>query len=181
MRSCICVFLVTLVAAIVPANLAQAQTPATGSVVISGSLLGPVYPCGSRSCPTYDSGQIAVNVGGFTASTTYGHTGNMRAEQLAATLVSQLNASNSPVTAVRTFQKITLTSKQTGTTANYPLVAAVSHTTLFATPSFVASASGLSLSGGSGSSSGGGTGGTGGNGGSGGSGGRSRRRVWAVR
>src|SRR5262244_3148486 len=127
MRSRICVFLVTFLAAIVLANLAQAQTPATGSVVISGSLLGPVYPCGSRSCPTYDSGQIAVKVGNFTASTTYGHAGNMRAEQLAATLAAQLNSSGSPVRAVRTYLKIMLTSKQSGTAANYSLAAAVSH------------------------------------------------------
>jgi hypothetical protein len=35
----------------------QAQTPATGSVTISGGLQGAVYPCGNTSCPTYDSGK----------------------------------------------------------------------------------------------------------------------------
>src|SRR5215467_12471443 len=106
MRCCICALLVTSLSLIVSSNLAQAQTPATASVVISGSLLGPVYPCGSTSCPTYDSGQIAVNVGGFTATTTYGSNGSTRAEQLAASLEAQLNSSASPVTAVRAYLKI---------------------------------------------------------------------------
>lgn len=169
MRSRICVLLVTSLAAIASANLTQAQTPATGSVVISGSLLGPVYPCGNTSCPTYDYGQVAVGVGSFIAVAPYGSHGGSRAEQLAQSLTIQLNSSSSPVTAVRSYMKITLTSKQTGTTTNYPLTAVVRHTTLFANSSFTASASGPTLTGGttgsSGSTGGGGSNGGGGTGG----------------
>jgi hypothetical protein len=168
MRSRICALLVTLLSFAVSSS---AQTPATGSVTVNGYLLGPVYPCQSISCPTYDSGQIAISVGGFTATTTYGPTSNARAEQLAASLAAQLNASASPVTAVRTYMKITLTSKQTGTAANYSLSAAVSHTPLFATASFAANASGAALTGGTGGSSGGTSGGSGSGSGSGSGGG----------
>src|SRR5215475_1500792 len=119
MRWRICVLLVTALSLAVVSNLSQAQTPSTGSVAISGFLLGPVYPCGTMSCPTYDSGQVAVSVGGFTATTAYGQNGSTRAEQLATSLAAQLNSSASPVTATRTYLKITLTSKQTGAAANY--------------------------------------------------------------
>jgi len=46
---------------------AQAQTPGKGSVTISGSLQGPIYPCGNSSCPTYDSGQIRITVASYVA------------------------------------------------------------------------------------------------------------------
>lgn len=165
----ICVLVVTFLSLIASNNLVQAQTPATGSVVISGSLLGPAYPCGSNSCPTYDSGQVSVNVGGYTASVSYGGATTARAEQLASSLAAQLNTSTSPVTAVRDYMKITLISKQTGAAANYTLAAAVKHSTLFPTASFDASPSGTTLTGGTGTTSGGSGGGsTGGGNGSGG-------------
>ena len=174
MQSRLRVLLVTSLSLIVLSNFTQAQTPATGSVVISGSLLGPVYPCGSSLCPTYDSGQVIVKVGSYVATAPYGGNGGTRAEQLAMAVAAQLNSSTSPVTAVRTYLKLTLISRQTGTTANYPLTVAVNHSTFFPIASFTAVASGSTLTGGtgasSGGSSGGGTGGSGG-GGSGSSGG----------
>src|SRR5215831_21160167 len=143
MRSRICVLLVTSLSLIVSNNLAKAQTPATGSVVITGYVLGPVYPCKSISCPTYDSGKVTVNVGGFSAAVNYD--GRTRAEQLAAALLSQLNSTVSPVTAVRSYMKLTLTSKQTGPAANYPLFVAVNHSASFPTASFAAITSGSTL------------------------------------
>src|SRR5437762_12887351 len=91
-------------------TFAQTQTPATGSVLISGSLQGPAYPCGNTSCPTYDSGQVSITVGAFNATTSYGRDGGqMRAEQIAIILTAQLNSGTSLVTAVRSNTKITLT------------------------------------------------------------------------
>ena len=136
---------------------AQTQTPATGSVLLSGSLQGPTYPCGNTSCPTYDSGQITITVGAFNATTSYAYVGGqMQAEQLANILTAQLNSGTSPVTATRSNTKITLTSKQTGTSSNYALSAAATHNNLFSAASFSVTDSGPALIGGT---AGGGTGG----------------------
>ena len=91
---------------------AQAQTPGTAAVTISGSEQGPIYPCGNTSCPTYDSGQITITVNGFNASTKYSHAGGQKtSQQLANSLAAKLNTATSPVTAVAASMKITLTSK----------------------------------------------------------------------
>ena len=130
-------------------TFAQTQTPATGSVLLSGSVQGPAYPCGNTSCPTYDSGQITISVGAFNATTSYARVGGqMQAEQLANILTAQLNSGTSPVTAVRSNTKITLTSKQTGTSSNYALSAAATHNNLFPATSFSVTASGPALIGG---------------------------------
>ena len=50
---------------------AQAQTPGTGWVNITGSLQGPIYPCGNTTCPTFDSGQITITVNGFAVAANY--------------------------------------------------------------------------------------------------------------
>jgi hypothetical protein len=129
----------------------SAQTAATGSVTIDGVLQGPIYPCGNRSCPTYDSGQITITVNGYAAATNYSHASTQKnANQLAASLGTLLNAANSPVTAVVAKSKITLTSKAKGTNANYPLSTSVTHSTAFQKASFTAAASGLALTGGTG-------------------------------
>src|SRR2546428_12569550 len=60
---------------IVAVGIAQAQTPGTGTVTISGAEQGPIYPCGTTSCPTYDSGQITITVNGFNAVTNYSRNG----------------------------------------------------------------------------------------------------------
>ena len=49
--------------------VAQAQTPGSGWVTITGTLQGPIYPCGNSTCPTYDSGQVTITINGFIAMT----------------------------------------------------------------------------------------------------------------
>src|SRR5262249_974937 len=186
MRTILCVLLVAFLCPTVFKNIAHAQTPATGSVVISGTLQRPVYPSASRNklpekadlanittfqtrkvygpsavltnpvsifeassnCPVYDSGQISVTVAGFTATASYGIGGAKQAEQLAMTLSAQLNSTTSPVTAVRSNVTITMTSKRSGASANYPLSTAVVHNSLFSRASFLATTSGATLVGG---------------------------------
>ena len=176
MRAGSCLLLVVSLSLLVFPKFAESQTPGSGSLFIAGSLQGPVNPCGGAGCPTYDSGQITVSVGGFVAATNYGHVGGqLNAEQLAMALTSQLNSPASPVTAIRSNIRIMVTSKATGLSSNYPLSTLVTHSSVFPTASFSLTASGSSLVGGSGGTSGGGTGGTGGDGtggtGSGGTGG----------
>jgi len=71
------VFFSFLVAVVV----AQAQTPGTGAVTITGAEQGPIYPCGNTSCPTYDSGQITITVSGFNAVTNYSRNGGQKTSQ----------------------------------------------------------------------------------------------------
>jgi len=126
-----------------------AQTAATGSVTISGSLQGPI--CVNGTCGVYDSGQIQITVNGFSVTTNYSRSANQKtANQLASSLTSKLSVSASPVTATVSKSTITLTSKATGTAANYPLSTSVTHSSYFANPSFTATASGPSLTGGAG-------------------------------
>jgi hypothetical protein len=128
-----------------------AQTAGSGTVTIAGSEQGPVYPCGRRSCATYDSGQITVTVNGFNATTNYSNSSGQRnSQQLASSLAAKLNATTSPVTAVVSSTKITLTSKVAGASSNYPLSTQVTHSSLFANASFTATPSGSTLTGGSG-------------------------------
>ena len=134
---------------IFPAVTAFGQTPAKGSVTISGSLQGPI--CVNRSCGIYDSGQILITVNNFIVATNYSRSANQKtATQLANSLAAKLNVSSSPVIASVSKSQITLTSKATGTAANYPLATAVTHSSYFAKPSFIAIASGSTLIGGTG-------------------------------
>jgi hypothetical protein len=131
--------------------VAAAQMVGSGTVTISGAEQGPVYPCGRRSCPTYDSGQITITVNGFIAATNYSNNqGQRNSEQLASILAAKLNTSASPVTALASNTKITLTSKVADASSNYPLSTQVTHSWLFAKASFTATPSGSTLSGGSG-------------------------------
>src|SRR6266496_5738762 len=96
-------------------NPVRAQTPATGSVTINGSLQGPIYPCGNSTCPTYDSGQITVTVNGFNAATNYSKAGSQKtATQLSNALAAKLNTAASPVTATVAKSKISMTAKFAG-------------------------------------------------------------------
>lgn len=134
--------------------IAVAQSAGTGSVLISGSVQGPLYPCGNSTCPTYDSGQLQIAVNGYMVSTPYSHTTGQRyAYQLAISLKNLLNAAASPVKATVSNTKIILTSKTTGSASNYPLSTSVTHSSLFAKASFTATASGLALTGGTGGAS----------------------------
>jgi len=128
---------------------AFAQTSASGSVTISGSLQGPI--CVNGTCGIYDSGTIQITVNSFTVSTNYSRSANQKnATQLANSLAAKLNASTSPVTAAVSKSKITMTTKATGTAANYPLSTAVTHNSNFAKVSFTATPSGATLTGGTG-------------------------------
>jgi hypothetical protein len=132
-------------------HLAQAQTRGTGWVNISGTLQGPIYPCGSSTCPTYDSGQITITVSGFAATTNYSKAGSQKtATQLANALAAKLNTASSPVTATVAKSKITISSKFAGSLANYSLATSVTFDTRFAQASFAAAGSGSTLTGGSG-------------------------------
>ena len=128
---------------------AFAQTSASGSVTISGSLQGPI--CVNGTCGIYDSGTIQITVNSFTVSTNYSRSANQKnATQLANSLAAKLNASTSPVTAAVSKSKITMITKATGTAANYPLSTAVTHNSNFAKASFTATPSGATLTGGTG-------------------------------
>ena len=133
------------------ASASFAQTAGTGSVTITGSLQGPIYPCGNSSCPTYDSGQISITINGYRVTTPYSRSaGQKNANQLATSLSTLLNASASPVTASVSRSTISVKSKITGTASNYPLSTAVTHSSSFANASFTATPSGSSLTGGTG-------------------------------
>ncbi len=132
-------------------EFAQAQTPGTGWVNISGSLQGPIYPCGNSTCPTYDSGQITITVNGFNASTNYSKAGSQKtATQLANALAAKLNTAASPVMATVAKAKITMTAKFAGVLSNYPLSTSVTFNTQFVKASFTATPSGSALTGGAG-------------------------------
>src|SRR5947207_14229637 len=84
-------------------KFAESQTPGSGSLFIAGSLQGPVNPCGGAGCPTYDSGQITVSVGGVVATATCRHVGGQpNHEQLAMTCTLQLHATTCSANASRT-------------------------------------------------------------------------------
>jgi len=135
-------------------NSAEAQTPATAWVNITGTLQGPIYPCGNSSCPTYDSGQVTINVNGFVANASYSKAGSQKAaNQIATALAAKLNVASSPVTAVIAKATITMTTKYAGSMSDYPLLTSVSYDTRFAKASFAATPSGPALTGGTGPSS----------------------------
>jgi hypothetical protein len=96
----------------------------------------------------YDTGTTSLTVDGFVASTAYGSSSTPAS--LASALATQLNGSSSPVTAALSGNVITLTSKATGSAANYSL--SVSTTSgdsgSFNPPSFLLSDSGPTLVGG---------------------------------
>jgi RHS repeat-associated protein len=105
---------------------------------------------GTNGGPVYDTGTVSVTVNGFVASTAYNSSST--SASLASALASQLNGSSSPVTAVLTGNVMTLTSKATGSTANYTISdSSVSNNpSNFSPPSFLVSDSGGTLVGGAG-------------------------------
>jgi len=111
----------------------QPATLSTGTVSVAGfdrytsSCGGPPPALKTASAMTpalctkvYDTGTIAVTIGGFTASASY--YGNSTPGGLAQILTSAFNNSvASPVSAVETGMNIALTSKSTGLASNYPI------------------------------------------------------------
>jgi hypothetical protein len=148
---------VLLVLCCISLAVAQAQTPGIGYVTISGSLQGPIYPCGNSSCPTYDSGQVTITINGFVAVTRFGKASQTTAATVAKALAVKLNSAASPVTATAAKGKITVITKTAGAGSNYPLLTAVTYNRLFPKPSFTATPSGPTLSGGIGAATSSGT------------------------
>lgn len=140
---CVCLFGASI--------FAFAQTPGTGSVSLTGALQGPIYPCGRKTCATYDSGQIQIKVANFTVTTNYGHViSEKTATQLATSLAALLNVAASPVKAKLSGSNVILTSKWKGSLSNFALSTSVSHSSLFQNASFAVTASGNALTGGKG-------------------------------
>ncbi|MGB6131718.1 MAG: RHS repeat-associated core domain-containing protein [Acidobacteriaceae bacterium] len=142
-------------------------TYGTGSATIEGTEQNyQIYTCqiatgGSHVIPQscyrtiWDSGTISITVGGFVASTSYGE--DSTDANIASTLASQFNGnSNSPVTVVLSGSTLNFTSKATGAASNYSL--STNSTTRYPgdpeyfSPSFWATLSGATLTGGTNSS-----------------------------
>lgn len=146
--------------------LAQAPTSGTGTVSISGSerkvtnchggglvvgqttmnsnVANPLAGCTT----VYDPGTVQVTVGTYIAQANYGQ--GSTSLTIASALSNLLNATSSPVTATLSGATITLTSKATGSASNYSLsVSSYSDDSSdFPTPSFTATPSGATLTGG---------------------------------
>jgi IPT/TIG domain/Galactose oxidase, central domain len=135
-------------------------TPATGSVTIAGS--EQVYsgnPCEPySSCPftLYDSGTVTPTVNGVALSGGYGAGGaawSGTPSTVASSLAIAINSNtSSPVTATANGAVVTLTAKTTGSATDYSFSAtsATAFSTYFSHPSFTATASGTTLTGGAG-------------------------------
>ena len=96
---------------------ANAQTPATGTITISGDP-ACAFPAVASYCDT-TPGYYYITVNGETASTGYTYAGSILA--LATTLANAINADIPIVTATVTAPTIiTLTTKATGSGTNYP-------------------------------------------------------------
>jgi len=131
-------------------TLISPATPGTGTISISGNEQSG-YPC-QTYCPlVYDSGTIYAYVDGQSiGETSYGEYDTPYT--LSANLAASINRS-SLVSAVDNGGSVTITSKTTGTASNYSgFSASVSDSgsdpSLFHSPSFSASTSGSSLTGG---------------------------------
>jgi len=110
------------------------------------STLGPMSG-GQDGQTVYDAGTVSVTVDGFIASASYGN--GSTATSIASSLASGLSASGSPVTAASNGDTIALTATVPGQDSNYALTKSVSwNTQYFTNPSFTATPSGSSLTGG---------------------------------
>jgi len=137
---------------------AASAAPGTGTVTVAGSEQGfsgsyCVPPYGCFPYTVYNYGTVSVTVNGVTMSTTYGASGSAwsgTSATIAASLASVINGtSNSPVSATVSGSTVTLTAKTSGSSTNYPLSTSVTWlSSIFASPSFTATASGATLSGG---------------------------------
>jgi hypothetical protein len=135
-------------------TVAGSGTPGTGTVGIGGFEKSFCPPsCGrfcSRTCATYDEGQVTITINGFSRSAGYiqGSTSFSIAQDLAGLFNRDCN---SPVNATVSGSTITFTARAFGASTNYSLTA--SSYSLdphdFTPPSFHATPSGATLTGGS--------------------------------
>jgi RHS repeat-associated protein len=114
----------------------SATATPSGSLLTGGANAGPTI---------YDSGTVSITVNGFRGSYNYGQ--NDTAFSIASGLASALGPSS--VNASASGAVITLTAKTSGSATNYPLSTSVSYdTSHFSSPSFGATPSGSTLTGG---------------------------------
>ena len=127
-------------------------TPGKGSVTVYGSEQSTTYfPCGVSSCPTtlWDSGSVTVTVNGFSAYGNYNQ--GSTPSSVASGLASNINSNgSSPVTATASGSVVNLTAKTSGASTNYSLsvTSSTTYPQYFSSPSFSASKSGSTLTGG---------------------------------
>jgi RHS repeat-associated protein len=154
-----------------PGEQVHGATTASGSVNIqkvgsgSGSVNQPYWGCvlvdDGGNCiqwgwidnwvTVYDSGSVQVGAGSCSKTTYYDFASapNTSAADLASALVLAINADTTcVVSASLSGTVVNLTSKATGTAANYTIVASSSSTSGFSPPTFATSASGATLTGG---------------------------------
>ncbi|MBI1748487.1 MAG: RHS repeat protein, partial [Acidobacteria bacterium] len=118
-----------------------------------GTPSGSTLTGGQDAGTLYDTGTVSVTVNGFTASASYSQTANNTPSLIASSLASALNGSGSPVVASVNGSVITLTATQVGSSSNYALSTTKTwNTQSFTNPSFIASPSGTTLTGGTDSS-----------------------------
>jgi RHS repeat-associated protein len=104
---------------------------------------------GQNGTGVYDTGSVWVTVNGFQSLVSYGQ--GSTPSTVAGAIASAFNSNNSsPVTASVNGAVLTITSKTAGPTTNYPLSSgsSTSQPTIFTHPSFSASVSGSTLTGG---------------------------------
>jgi RHS repeat-associated protein len=129
-------------------------SPCQGSVAISG-VEGKVESCTPgctlRSCCTLvnDAGKVTINVDGFPTTANYGTSST--AQTIASSLAAQLNSANSPVSATLSGSTILISKPVAGTAAAFNLSASATSTiTGGASDSFTPTPSGPTLTGGGG-------------------------------
>ena len=132
-----------------PKTFTVPAAPGHGTVTIGGAerLGGPPSVCPTGPCIP-DQGLVTVTVNGFSPSVEY-FSGSNQAS-VAASVAAAFNVAASPVTATSSGNVVTFTSKVGGVASNYSLTATSSteNPQFFTGPSFFASASGPTLTGG---------------------------------
>jgi len=135
---------------------AQTAGSAGNSITLSGGFYGDFSATASSgtltggsdsiSTTSYDSGACTVSVNGTAYSTNFGQGDTVGA--IASRLASTVTA-GALATATASGGVLSLTAKQTGSATNYSLTSTCSYnSTLFSSPSFTATASGTTLTGG---------------------------------
>jgi hypothetical protein len=136
-------------------GVAQGQTPGTGTVTIGPPGTQYLLGAGPDGSNIYDSGSVSITVNGYTNTMTYGG-GYEAIITFVQEMVFNINDLNPYVTASvlgspndEAGGQILLTARTSGSNTNYSLSVANSwDTTDFAYPSFPATVSGPSLTGG---------------------------------
>jgi RHS repeat-associated protein len=117
-----------------------------GSSPVSGTLTGGTN--GSGGTTVYDTGNVSVTVGSFTATVSYGPSpGNSTSAMVASALASALSASNSPVTATASGSTVSITYKSVGVAGNIGVASTSTSTqtqAAFSPPSFTSPGAALS-------------------------------------